>query len=357
MPAVPGSAFNVTSTITAFTGTNSQSGTDSGSATITIDNLSPANVTGATTTPGDTQITISWTNPGDSDFSNVVVIRATSLVTGVPTEGSSPAINDIIGNGIVRSTTTGTSLVDTGLTNGTAYFYRIFSKDTYGNYSATGVEVSGTPVAPLPGQPGTPTYSNVSTSTLTVNWTAATDADYYKIERDTDGNAPMTEIATTTALSFNDSGLATSTTYFYRVRATNTSGDGSYSASSSATTSGGGFSPSGSLISLIIDTAVTAGVAPNSLFWEGSPQPANTTVKFQFSASNATSGPWTYTGWNSSTNSCDSSSFYIVGPATPIEIKASCHQNKRYIRYKVFLETTDSAATPRVDRIILNYAP
>ncbi|MEK7147028.1 MAG: fibronectin type III domain-containing protein, partial [Patescibacteria group bacterium] len=223
-----------------------------------------------------------------------------------------------------------------------------------------------TPVAPsppanathiqdsVPGQPGTPTYTNVSTSTLTASWTSATNADYYRLERALNCGT-FSEIATTTALSRNDSGLATSTNYCYRVRGTNVNGNGPYSASSSVTTSGGGFSPSGSLVSIIIDTAVTAGVAPNSLFWEGS-QPANTTVKFQFAASNATSGPWTYDGWNSSANICDSSSFYTVGINTPIEIKAVCHQNKRYIRYKVFLETTDSLVTPRVDRIILNYA-
>jgi hypothetical protein len=141
MPAPAGSTYSVTGTITSFTSTNSQAGTDTDSATVTIDNLSPGNVTGASATPGDTQATISWTNPGDADFSNLVVLRSTSTIADVPVEGSSPALNTTIGASVVRYISSGTSFIDTGLTSGQIYYYRIFAKDTSGNYSATGVEV------------------------------------------------------------------------------------------------------------------------------------------------------------------------------------------------------------------------
>ncbi|MEE8060684.1 MAG: DUF2341 domain-containing protein [Gemmatimonadales bacterium] len=144
MPAPAGSTYSVTGTITAFTSTNTQAGTDTGSATVTIDNLSPANVTGASASAGDTQVTVSWTNPG-GDFANVVVLRNTATITDVPTEGSSPAVGATIGTSTVRYNLSSTSFTDTGLTNGTQYFYRIFAKDTNGNYAATGVEVSATP--------------------------------------------------------------------------------------------------------------------------------------------------------------------------------------------------------------------
>ena len=146
MPAVPGASYAVTGTVTAFTSTNTQAGTDTGSATVTVDNLSPSNVTGAGATPGDTQATVSWTNPG-GDFSNVLVLRNTATIGDVPTEGSSPAIDSTIGSSVVRYIASGTSFIDTGLTNGTPYFYRIFAKDTNGNYAATGVEVSATPAS------------------------------------------------------------------------------------------------------------------------------------------------------------------------------------------------------------------
>ena len=144
MPAVPGASYAVTGTVTAFTSTNTQAGTDTGSAEVTVDNLSPSNVTGASSTPDDTQATVNWTNPG-SDFSNVLVLRNTATIGDVPTEGSSPAVDDSVGSSVVRYIVSGTSFIDTGLTNGTQYFYRIFAKDTNGNYAATGVEVSTTP--------------------------------------------------------------------------------------------------------------------------------------------------------------------------------------------------------------------
>ncbi|MDA2923343.1 DUF2341 domain-containing protein [Acidobacteria bacterium AH-259-L09] len=150
MPAPAGSEYAVTGTITSFTSTNTQAGTDAASATITIDNLSPGNVTGASASAGDTQVTVSWTNPTDTDFSNVVILRNTTTISDIPAEGSSPALNSTIGTSIVRFTGSVSPLTDTGLTNGQIYFYRIFAKDTRGNYSATGVEVSATPAVPVP---------------------------------------------------------------------------------------------------------------------------------------------------------------------------------------------------------------
>src|SRR5437899_9375849 len=143
MPAPPGATYAVTATITSFTGSNLQSGTDTASATVTIDNQSPGVVTGASATPGSSQVTVSWTNPGDGDFSNVIVLRNTATITDVPTEGSAPAVDSLVGTSVVRYISNGTSFTDTGLAGGT-YYYRIFAKDSSGNYS-TAVQVSATP--------------------------------------------------------------------------------------------------------------------------------------------------------------------------------------------------------------------
>jgi len=169
MPAPSGSSYAVTASISAWTGTNTQAGTDSAGTTVTIDNLSPANVTGAGATAGDAQVTVSWTNPGDVDFSNVVVLRNTATITDVPVEGSSPAVNATIGTSIVRYISNGTSFIDTGLTNGTPYFYRVFTKDSSGNYSATGVEVSATPVPAGAIAPRAGAQAGTTTTTLTIN--------------------------------------------------------------------------------------------------------------------------------------------------------------------------------------------
>jgi hypothetical protein len=244
------------------------------------------------------------------------------------------------------------SLVDQGMTDGGTYCFRAVDSngtvlDAYSWYPAI---TKGVPADAS----AAPTYTSVATSTLTVGWTSVSGATYYRLERSTNGNT-FSEVATTTATSLAQTSLSSSTTYYYRYRAANSAGNGGYSASSSVTTQTG--FTSGTLMSVIIDTAITNGVGPNSLFWEGS-APAATTVKFQFAASNATSGPWTasdFVAWNGL--SCDSSSYYTPsGPSVPVEIKALCYNNKRYLRYKVFVSTANPSVTPTVDRIILNYA-
>lgn len=66
----------------------------------------------------------------------------------------------------------------------------------------------------IPATPGVPTYTNIEETTLTVNWTSASGADYYKIERapDVSGNpGTFSEVGTATGTSFNDSGLSDKT--------------------------------------------------------------------------------------------------------------------------------------------------
>ncbi|MBI2042571.1 MAG: hypothetical protein HYT21_02395, partial [Candidatus Nealsonbacteria bacterium] len=150
MPAPPGSTYSVTGTVTSFTSTNSQAGSDTDSATITVDNASPANVTSATASGGDTQVSLSWTNPGDSDFHSAVVLRrATSAVADTPVEGTTYTVGNTIGTATVACVVSSptASCTDTGLTNGTAYHYKVFAKDSNGNYS-TGLVPSGSPATP-----------------------------------------------------------------------------------------------------------------------------------------------------------------------------------------------------------------
>lgn len=149
MPAPDGSSYSVTGTITAFTSTNTQLGSDAGSATITVDNDSPANVTSASAAAGQELVNLSWTNPADSDYSQTLVLqRANSAVTDTPTEGSTYTVTDIVGSSTVVCLTSSTSCSVTNLTGGTAYHYQIFALDSRGNYSATGTTPSGSPATP-----------------------------------------------------------------------------------------------------------------------------------------------------------------------------------------------------------------
>ncbi len=176
MPAVPGGTYTVTSTVTGWIDSKglATGGANTTSSVITIDNQSPGNVTNATGTPANGSVVLSWTNPTDPDFAQTVVLRATSSVTVAPTEGTSYSA----GNSINATTTVAcvaasstSGCTDTGLTNGTSYYYKIFARDNFYNY-ATGT--SAGPFVPSGG--GTPVVSNlllngVSAITLVPNST------------------------------------------------------------------------------------------------------------------------------------------------------------------------------------------
>ena len=151
MPVPPGSTYSVTAKINSWTGTNTAKvGTDTAGTTVTIDNLSPGNVTAASGTAGDAQVSLSWTNPADADFHSTVVLRDTSTVADTPVEGTTYTVGNTIGTSVVRCVVASptATCTDTGVTNGTAYHYKIFTRDTNVNYSATGVVPTGSPFTP-----------------------------------------------------------------------------------------------------------------------------------------------------------------------------------------------------------------
>ncbi|KPJ58249.1 MAG: hypothetical protein AMJ46_14480, partial [Latescibacteria bacterium DG_63] len=146
--ALAAGTYAVTGTVTSYTCTNAQAGTDTDSATITVDNSPPADATWGTITPGNTQIQLNWTNPGDADFNKVVILRRVSSAVGdVPTDGTEYNVNDTIGSSTVRYVGSLQTFTDTGLTNGTDYYYKIFAYDTYINYASGAGTGPHTPTA------------------------------------------------------------------------------------------------------------------------------------------------------------------------------------------------------------------
>jgi hypothetical protein len=103
------------------------------------------------------------------------------------------------------------------------------------------VAFKAAPSGPPPPPPTAPTNlaaAAVSSAQINLSWTnTSTTQAGVKIERSTD-NVTFTQIAIAggAAASYSDTGLSGSTTYFYRVRATNVSGDSAYSNTASATT-------------------------------------------------------------------------------------------------------------------------
>jgi fibronectin type 3 domain-containing protein len=174
----------------------------------------PAAPTGLAAAPGNAQVTLTWT-----------------------------ASSGAIGYYVKRSTTTGgsytqiaaqssTGYADTGLTNGTKYFYVVAAYNSAGS-SANSAEASATPVLPPPPTPAGLTAAP-GNAQITLTWNASTGATSYHVKRSTTSGAE-TQIAAPTTTSYTDTGLTNGIKYFYAVSAANSGGESANSSEVSAT--------------------------------------------------------------------------------------------------------------------------
>jgi hypothetical protein len=132
------------------------------------------------------------------------------------------------------------------LAPGQTYYWRVVGK-TMANMTASGpvwsftVAGSGNP----PPAPTGLTASAINSSRIDLSWSNVTDEAGYRIERSLNSNSGWEEIGTTQAdiTSFQDTGLAGSTTYFYRVLAFNGGGSSAYTNTANATTPAGSTPP------------------------------------------------------------------------------------------------------------------
>jgi titin len=122
-----------------------------------------------------------------------------------------------------------TSLVNTGLKVNTQYTYRIRAYNTYGDSSYSN-EISAT-TGNSPTAPSALKVIELTRSSIKISWTDNSSIETgFKIERKT-GSGSFTEVGTVGAniTTFTNTGLSANTTYTYRVRAYNASGNSAYS--------------------------------------------------------------------------------------------------------------------------------
>lgn len=156
-------------------------------------NIEIADVTNASVTSGNKTATITWTDPGDVTLNGANLARwaGTLLVRKAGSEPTSQSDGDVVVNNTTSGAYASTGYTDTGLTNGTTYYYRLFPYSTDGVYTA-GTTLTAQPAATQVAIPtitsgeltynGTaqaPTWSGVDTSKMTKTETARTNAGDY----------------------------------------------------------------------------------------------------------------------------------------------------------------------------------
>ncbi|QQR77554.1 MAG: fibronectin type III domain-containing protein [Candidatus Moraniibacteriota bacterium] len=208
------------------------------SGSSTPDTTSPTSPTGlAANATSQSSITVSWTASTDP------------TVAGQTTSGiSNYVVERCQGTGCSTFTQVGTPttspFVDSGLTPNTFYNYHVRATDAAGNLSGWSNVVGATTQAPdtqAPTAPSNLQTSVVSSSSINLAWTASTDnvaVTNYTVERCSGTSCTtFTQIATPTTNSYSDAGLTGTTTYRYRVLATDAANNLSpYSNIASATT-------------------------------------------------------------------------------------------------------------------------
>jgi hypothetical protein len=110
--------------------------------------IRPDDVSSATVTAGDTQNSLAWTNPSGS-LSTVMVVASTSAITFTPTDSTTYSTSTLSGASRVACYGLQASCIDTSLSNGTAYNYKIFVLGTNGYWSTPGVTPTGSPATPI----------------------------------------------------------------------------------------------------------------------------------------------------------------------------------------------------------------
>ncbi|HJZ91222.1 MAG TPA: glycoside hydrolase family 44 protein, partial [Gemmataceae bacterium] len=198
----------------------------------------PAAPTGLTASPGDAKVTLTWNTVTGATSYNVYRGTASGSET------------------LVKSGLTGATYADAGLTNGTTYFYKVTAVNAAGE-GAQSAEVSATPQVAAPTAPTNLTAAAVSTSQIDLTWVDNSGNETgFAVDRATDSGFTVGLTTVTlgvNATSYSATGLAASTTYWFRVRAANAGGPSANSNVANATTQAATPVPGNGLLAAYFD--------------------------------------------------------------------------------------------------------
>ena len=177
----------------------------------------PSPPTALAAASGNQQASLTWT--GSNGATSYHVKRATNSGGPYTQAGSATATN----------------YSDTGLTNGTKYFYVVSAQNASGE-SANSNEASVTPSSPVLPAP-TGLAATAGNQQVSLTWTASNGATSYHVKRATGSGGPYSQVGAPSNNAYVDTGLTNGTTYYYVVSALNASGESSNSSQASATPS------------------------------------------------------------------------------------------------------------------------
>lgn len=176
------------------------------------DNVAPADITDLTYAVDMNDVSFTWTNPTDEDFSHVNIYRDSVLV----------------------NTTSAISYTNTDLTKGTEYFYQFKTVDTSGNESIGINRIVTTLAEPDLIPPSEPTDFEVVFDRFknVLTWTNPSDADFKKVNVYRDDDL----IGSSAFQSYSDLSIESDTEYTYKIASVDTSDNESTKVSANITT-------------------------------------------------------------------------------------------------------------------------
>ncbi|GEM_PF-6891040 len=191
-----------------------------------------------------------------------------------------------------------TAYADIGLIPGTTYYYKCLAKNQNGTSALSGA-VPGTTLGSGASAPATPTgltVGSATSSSFVVSWTVSSGAISYQVYRDTSSTGTFTTVAYNgSSTSFTDANLTSSTTYYYKVQATNVTGSSALSGAVSGRTLAGGNAPT-------TPTGLTVGSATSSslvVSWTTS----SGAISYQVYRDTSSTGTFTTVAYNGSSTS------------------------------------------------------
>ena len=175
------------------------------------DTTAPAKVSGLSGTAGDGQVTLTWTDPTDTDLDHIEITWDNG--------GTTPQT-------VAKGTGTYTA---TGLSNGTAYTFTVKAVDASGNKNS-GLTIEANPGTSAPADtiaPGKVSGLNTVTGNgqVTLNWTDPADRElaHFEITWTPGGTSPETAAKGTG--TYTATGLNNGTEYTFTVKAKDTAGN------------------------------------------------------------------------------------------------------------------------------------